>query len=44
MSIDDSLRRTAKQTFFEKLHVTTHDQIDSQPGELFNILFNPHVQ
>ena len=44
LSIDDSLRRTANQAFFDKLYVTTDDQIDGQPGEPFNILFNPDVQ
>ncbi len=44
LSIDDSLRRTANQAFFDKLYVTTDDQIDGQPGEPFNVLFNPDVQ
>ncbi len=44
MSINDSLRRTANQAFFDKLYVTTDDQIDGQPGEPFNTLFNPDVQ
>jgi len=46
LSGDDSLRRTANQAFFDKLYayVTTDDQIDGQPGEPFNVLFNPDVQ
>ena len=44
MSLDDSLRRTANQAFFDKLYVTTDDQIDGQPGEPFNVFFNPDVQ
>ena len=44
LSLDDSLRRTANQAFFDKLYVTTEDQIDGQPGEPFNVFFNPDVQ
>ncbi len=44
MSIDDSLRRIANQAFFDKLYVQTNDQIDSRPGEPFNIFFDPDVQ
>ena len=44
MSIDDSLRRIANQAFFEKLYVQDDDYIDGQPGEPFNILFDPEVQ
>ncbi len=44
MSIDDSLRRLANQAFFDKLTVTDADTIDGQPGEPFNILFDPDVQ
>ncbi len=44
MSIDDSLRRLANQAFFDKLIVTGEDTIDGEPGEPFNILFNPDVQ
>lgn len=44
MSIDDSLRRLANQAFFDKLIVTGEDTIDGQPGEPFNILFDPGVQ
>ena len=41
---DDSLRRIANQAFFDKLYVQTDDQIDGQPGEPFNIFFDPDVQ
>ncbi len=44
ISIDDSLRRLANQAFFDKLIVTGEDTIDGQPGEPFNILFDPGVQ
>lgn len=44
MSIDDSLRRIANQAFFDKLYVQDDDHIDGQPGEPFNILFDPEVQ
>ena len=44
MSIDDSLRRLANQAFFDKLIVMPDDTVDGQPGEPFNILFNPDVQ
>ena len=46
LSGDDSLRRTANQAFFDKLYayVTTDDQIDGQPGEPFNVFFNPDVR
>ncbi len=44
LSMDDSLRRTANQAFFDKLYVTADDQIDGQPGEPFIVLFNPDVQ
>lgn len=44
LSIDDSLRRSANQAFFDKLYVTADDQIDGQPGEPFNVLFNADVQ
>ncbi|MCH4161081.1 MAG: recombinase family protein, partial [Bifidobacterium sp.] len=44
MSIDDSLRRVANQAFFEKLYVMPGNHIDAQPGEPFNILFDPEVQ
>ncbi|MBK8461480.1 MAG: hypothetical protein IPL43_15955 [Micropruina sp.] len=44
MSIDDSLRRIANQAFFDKLYVLPDDQIDGQPGEPFNVFFNPDVQ
>ena len=44
MSIDDSLRRLANQAFFDKLIVMPDDTVDGQPGEPFNILFDPDVQ
>ena len=44
MSIDDPLRRIANQAFFDKLYVQTDDQINGQPGEPFNIFFDPDVQ
>ena len=44
MSIDDSLRRTANQAFFDKLYVQSDGTIDGRPSEPFNILFNPDVQ
>ena len=44
MSIDDSLRRIANQAFFDKLIVLPDDGIDSEPGEPFNVFFNPEVQ
>ncbi len=44
LSLDDSLRRTANHAFFDKLYVTTDDQIDGQPGEPFNVFFNPDVR
>lgn len=44
MSIDDSLRRIANQAFFDKLYVQDDNHIDGQPGEPFNILFDPDVQ
>ena len=44
MSIDDSLRRTANQAFFDKLYITEADAVDGQAGEPFDILFNPEVQ
>ncbi len=44
MSIDDSLRRLANQAFFDKLIVRPDDTVDGQPGEPFNILFNPDIQ
>lgn len=44
MSIDDSLRRLANQAFFNKLTVTDAGTTDGDPGEPFNILFDPDVQ
>lgn len=44
MSIDDSLRRTANQAFFDKLYITEADAIDGEAGEPFDTLFNPEVQ
>jgi site-specific DNA recombinase len=45
MSIDDSLRRIANQAFFTKLYVQPDsDTIDGEPGEPFNIFFNPEIQ
>ncbi len=44
MSIDDSLRRTANQAFFDKLIVHDDDTIDGDPGVPFNVFFNPDVQ
>ena len=44
VSIDDSLRRLANQAFFDKLIVMPDDTVNGQPGEPFNILFNPDVQ
>ncbi len=43
MSIDDSLRRIANQTFFDKLIVTPDDTIEGRPDQPFNVLFNPEV-
>lgn len=43
-SIDDSLRRTANQAFFDKLYVTEADAVEGEAGEPFDILFNPEVQ
>lgn len=44
MSMDDSLRRLANQAFFDKLIVMPDETVDGQPGEPFNILFDPDVQ
>ncbi len=44
MSIDDSLRRLANQAFFHKLTVASDDTVNAEPGEPFNILFDPAVQ
>lgn len=44
MSMDDSLRRIANQAYFDKLIVTPDDTIGGEPGEPFNIFFNPAVQ
>lgn len=43
MSIDDSLRRTANQAFFEKLYITEADAVDGEAGEPLDILFNREV-
>jgi site-specific DNA recombinase len=44
MSIDDSLRRIAKQAFFERIYVSEIDTIDPELGPPFDVLFNPAVQ
>ena len=44
MSIDDSLRRTCNQAFFERIHVYEVENIDTveaEPGEPFDVLLNP---
>ncbi|MFT8638114.1 MAG: recombinase zinc beta ribbon domain-containing protein, partial [Pseudoclavibacter sp.] len=44
MSLDDSLRRTCNQAFFDKLYVMPDDRIEGQIGEPFSIFFDPGVQ
>ena len=43
-SVDDSLRRTANQAFFEKLYAQDDNRIEGQIGEPFNIFFDPDIQ
>ena len=44
MSIDDSLRRICNQAFFEKIWVKKDsDTVKGEPGQPFNVLFNPEV-
>jgi len=43
-SVDDSLRRTANQAFFEKLYAQDDNRIEGQIGEPFNIFFDPEIQ
>ena len=44
MSIDDSLRRICNQAFFEKIWVKKDsDTVEGEPGQPFNVLFNPEV-
>lgn len=43
-SIDDSLRRICNQAFFEKIWVKKDsDTVEGEPGQPFNVLFNPEV-
>ncbi|GAV97379.1 hypothetical protein CS176_1609 [Corynebacterium glutamicum] len=44
MSIDDSLRRIANQTFFDKLYLSEEGTVIGEPGEPFNAFFDPGVQ
>lgn len=44
MSLDDSLRRTANQAFFDRLYVQDDNWIEGQVGEPFNIVFDPEIQ
>ena len=44
MSIDDSLRRLANQAVFHRLTAAADDTVNAEPGEPFNILFDPNVQ
>ncbi len=44
MRIDDSLRRIAKQAFFEKLILTEENTVDGQPGPPFTVFVDPEAQ
>lgn len=44
VSIDDSLRRIANQAFLNKFYLSDEVTIDGEPGEPFNVFFNPNVQ
>ncbi len=43
-SLDDSLRRTANQAFFDKLYVQDDNRVEGQIGEPFTIFFDPEIQ
>ncbi len=42
--IDDSLRRTANQAFFERLYIYDDDHVHGQPGQPFTLFFDPEIQ
>ncbi len=43
MSVEDSLRRIANQAFFEKITLTSEDDMTGHPGPPFDVFLNPEV-